>query len=112
MVGPVAPCERAQFNHVDIAILDEPGHTPFDKAGTDLLFGFMRQRHERRRLVVTTNMTLARWSEVFLDATAATAVIDRIIRHATVLTTTDGSCRLKASTCNQALGAPQEMLRQ
>ena len=60
---------------------------PFDKAGADLLFGFISQRYERRSLVVTTNLPFARWSEVFLDATAPAAVIDRIVRHATVLTT-------------------------
>ena len=63
-------------------ILDELGYVPFDKAGADLLFGFISQRYERRSLVVTTNLPFARWSEVFLDATAAAAVIDRIVpRH-------------------------------
>ena len=60
---------------------------PFDKAGADLLFGFISRRYERGSLVVTTNLPFARWSEVFLDATAAAAVIDRIVHHATVLTT-------------------------
>ena len=48
---------------------------PFDKAGADLLFGFISQRYERRSLVVTTNLPFARWSEVFLDATAAAAPV-------------------------------------
>ena len=61
-------------------ILDE-----LDKAGADLLFGFISQRYERRSLVVTTNLPFARWSEVFLDPTAAAAVIDRVVHHATVL---------------------------
>ena len=29
---------------------------PLDKAGADLLFGFISQRYERRSLVVTTNL--------------------------------------------------------
>ena len=60
------------------------------------------QRYERRSLVVTTNLPFARWSEVFLDATAAAAVIDRIVHHATVLTTAGDSHRLKTATRNQA----------
>ena len=44
--------------------LDELGYVPFDKAGADLLFGFISQRYERRSLVVTTNLPFARWSEV------------------------------------------------
>ena len=78
------------------------GYVPFDKAGADLLFGFISQRYERRSLVVTTNLPFARWSEVFLDATAAAAVIDRIVHHATVLTTAGDSYRLKTATRNQA----------
>ena len=68
--------------------------------------------YERRSLVVTTNLPFARWAEVFLDATAAAAVIDRIVHHATVLTTAGDSYRLKTATRNQASRAPQEVPRQ
>ena len=91
-----------QLARFDVVILDELGYVPFDKAGADLLFGFISQRYERRSLVVTTNLPFARWSEVFLDATAAAAVIDRIVHHATVLTTAGDSYRLQAATRNQA----------
>ena len=64
-----------------MVIVDELGYVPFDKAGADLLFGFISRRYERGSLVVTTNLPFARWSEVFLDATAAAAVIDRIVHH-------------------------------
>ena len=96
----------------DVVILDELGYVPFDKAGADLLFGFISQRYERRSLVVTTNLPFARWSEVFLDATAAAAVIDRIVHHATVLTTAGDSYRLKVATRNHASRATQEVPRQ
>ncbi len=80
-----------QLARYDAVILDELGYVPFDKAGADLLFGFISQRYERWSLVVTTNLPFARWAEVFLDATAAAAVIDRIVHHATVLTTAGDS---------------------
>ena len=88
------------------------GYVPFDKAGADLLFGFISQRYGRCSFVVTTNLPFARWSEVFLDATAAAAVIDRIVHHATVLTTAGDSYRLKVATRNQASRATQEVPRQ
>ena len=47
----------------DVVILDELGYVPFDKAGADLLFGFISRRYERGSLVVTTNLPFARWSE-------------------------------------------------
>ncbi len=76
----------APLARFDVVIADELGYVPLDKAGADLLFGFISQRYERCSLVVTTNLPFARWSEVFLDPTAAAAVIDRIVHHATVLT--------------------------
>jgi DNA replication protein DnaC len=79
----------------DVVILDELGYVPFDKEGADLLFGFIAKVYERRSLIVTTNLAFSRWSEVFLDATAAAAVIDRIVHHATVLQTSGESYRLR-----------------
>jgi len=79
----------------DVVILDELGYVPFDKEGADLLFGFITKVYERRSLVVTTNLAFGRWSEVFLDATAAAAVIDRIVHHAVVLQTSGESYRLR-----------------
>ena len=92
----------AQLARYDVVHVDELGYVPLDKTGADLLFGFISQRYERRSLVVTTNLPFARWSEVFLDPTAAAAVIDRVVHHATVLQTTGGSFRLAAAKQNQA----------
>jgi DNA replication protein DnaC len=86
-----------QMARYDVVILDELGYVPFDKVGADLLFGFITKVYERRSLVVTTNLPFARWSDVFLDATAAAAVIDRVVHHAMVLKTEGDSYRLKAA---------------
>ena len=84
---------------------------PFDKAGGNLLLGFISQRYDRRSIVVPTNLPFARWSEVFLNGTAA-AVIDRIVHHATILTTAGDSYRLKSATRNHASRATQQEPRQ
>ncbi len=82
-----------QLARYELVVLDELGYVPFDKLGADLLFSFVSRVYERRSLVVTTNLPFARWSEVFLDATAAAAVIDRIVHHATILKTEGESSR-------------------
>ena len=87
-----------QLARFDVVIIDELGYVPFDKQGADLLFGFITRVYERRSLIVTTNLPFAKWSEVFLDATAAAAVIDRIVHHATVLATEGDSYRLRTAT--------------
>ena len=100
-----------QLARYDVIICDELGYVPLDKAGADLLFGFISQRYERRSLVVTTNLPFARWSEVFLDPTAAAAVIDRVVHHATVLQTSGSSYRLAAAKRNQAQASGKEGAR-
>lgn len=87
-----------QLARFDVVAIDELGYVPFDKQGADLLFGFITRVYERRSLIVTTNLPFAKWSEVFLDATAAAAVIDRIVHHATVLKTEGDSYRLRTAT--------------
>jgi DNA replication protein DnaC len=84
-----------QLARFDVLILDELGYVPFDKVGADLLFSFITKIYERKSLVITTNLPFARWSEVFIDATAAAAVIDRIVHHVTILKTEGESYRLK-----------------
>jgi DNA replication protein DnaC len=84
-----------QLARFDLLVLDELGYVPFDRQDADLLFGLVTKVYEKKSLVITTNLPFARWSEVFLDATAAAAVIDRVVHHATILKTEGESFRLK-----------------
>jgi DNA replication protein DnaC len=84
-----------QLARHELFVLDELGYVPFDKLAADLLFSFVSKVYERRSLIVTTNLAFARWNEVFLDDTAAAAVIDRVVHHATILKTEGESYRLK-----------------
>lgn len=83
-----------QLARFDAVIIDELGYVPFDKSGADLLFNFVTKVYEKRSLIVTTNLPFSRWGEVFLDATAAAAVIDRIVHHSVILKTEGESYRL------------------
>lgn len=87
-----------QLARFDAIAIDELGYVPFDRQGADLLFTFITKVYERKSLIVTTNLPFAKWSQVFIDATAAAAVIDRIVHHATVLKTEGPSYRLKDAT--------------
>ena len=84
-----------QLARFEVVCIDELGYVPFDKPGADLLFNFIARMYEQRSLIVTTNLPFARWGEVFYDATAAAAVIDRIVHHATIIKTQGESYRLK-----------------
>lgn len=94
-----------RFARFDVLVLDELGYVPFDKQGADLLFALISKVYERHSLVVTTNLPFGRWSEVFLDTGTAAAVIDRIVHHATVITTEGESYRLHDAQSRTRRGA-------
>jgi len=100
-----------QMARYDVVVLDELGYVPFDREGSDLLFNFVTKVYERRSLVVTTNLPFAKWSQVFGDATAAAAVIDRIVHHATVLQTKGASYRLKDAKAKRPRRRRKEVTR-
>jgi DNA replication protein DnaC len=81
---------------VDVLLIDELGFVPFDRVGGELLFNVITDRYERRATVVTTNLSFAEWVTVFAgDEKLTTALLDRLAHHATVLTTTGKSYRMR-----------------
>ncbi len=97
-----------QLARFDPVVIDELGSVPFDRAGADLLFSFIAKVYEYRSLIVTTNLPFGRWSEVFQDATAAAAVIDGVVHHATILQTEGKSYRLQAAEDARATAKDEE----
>lgn len=75
--------------------IDELGYIPFEREATDLLFQVISQRYERASVAITTNLAFEQWTQVFPDAMAASAVIDRIIHHGSIFEFSGTSHRLK-----------------
>lgn len=65
----------------DLLILDELGYVPCDSRAVDLFFHIVSRRHERRSIVVTTNLSYKQWGSVFKDASCLGALIDRFAQH-------------------------------
>ena len=65
----------------DLLILDELGYVPADSRAADLLFHIVSRRHERRSIVITTNLAYKQWTTVFQDATCLAALVDRFAQH-------------------------------
>lgn len=75
--------------------IDELGYIPFEREATDLLFQVISQRYERSSIAITTNLAFEQWTQVFPDAMAASAVIDRIIHHGSIFEFSGTSHRLR-----------------
>jgi DNA replication protein DnaC len=78
-----------------LLLIDELGYVPFEREATDLLFQLISQRYERRSIALTTNLPFEKWTQVFPDEMAATAVIDRLVHHGSVFAFAGESHRLR-----------------
>ena len=78
-----------------LLIVDEVGYIPFDQDAANLFFQLVSSRYEHASLIMTSNLPFARWGDVFGDLTIASAMIDRIVHHADVISLKGNSYRLK-----------------
>lgn len=81
----------------DLLILDELGYVPFSKIGAELLFQVLAERHERKSVIVTSNLGFADWTQIFGEANLTAALLDRLTHRASILTCSWSSYRLQDS---------------
>ena len=86
---------KKKFNRVQLIILDEMGYVPFNKNGSELLFQLIRDWYETKSIIITSNLEFSSWNKVFIDPRLTSALVDRLIHHAHILTFTGESYRLK-----------------
>lgn len=88
--------ERLKFYQIpQLLIVDEIGYVPVDRVGANLFFQLISRRYERGALILTSNLGFGRWGEIFGDPVLATAILDRLLHHSTVLNIKGDSYRLK-----------------
>jgi DNA replication protein DnaC len=78
-----------------LLVLDEVGYLSFDARNADLLFQLVNMRYEKKSIVLTTNLAFSDWPSIFPNATCATALIDRVVHHADIITIKGESYRLR-----------------
>lgn len=84
------------WNGPAVLIVDELGYLPMPGEAASHLFQVINRRYENGSIVLTTNRGIADWGEIFEDTTVATAILDRLLHHATVLTIAGDSYRMRS----------------
>jgi len=84
----------SRYTRIEVLIVDELGYLPLSRADADLLFRVLSERHERRPVIVTTNLPFSEWTSVFPDARLCRAVVDRLTHRAHLIDTGTESLRL------------------
>jgi DNA replication protein DnaC len=100
-----------QLTYPKVLILDEIGYLPLGREEASLFFRLLVRRYERASLIVTSNKSFLDWGEIFNDQVLATAILDRLLHHATTLNIKGESYRLKekrkAGLLGQATPSPE-----
>lgn len=68
-----------------VLLVDEIGYLSYDSRYGDLLFEVVSRRYERASTIVTTNKPFSEWTEVFSNASCVSALIDRLVHRAEIL---------------------------
>lgn len=79
----------------DLLIVDDFGMKQLPKRSGEYLFEIIMRRYETRSTVMTSNRPLEDWGKLIGDVPSATAILDRFLHHAEVITITGKSYRLR-----------------
>ena len=89
-----------QLSKPKLLIIDELGYLPLEPAAAHLFFQLVSRRYERASMLITSNRPVGEWGQVFGDAVAATAILDRLLHHSQVIT-----IRGRSGTCPPVAGS-------
>ena len=87
--------ELERLGRIPLLIVDEVGYIPFDPEAASLFFSLVSSRYERSSLIVSSNKSFSAWAEIFGDAVAVAAMVDRLVHHAEVIVLKGESYRLR-----------------
>jgi len=85
----------ARYLKPDLLIIDDMGMKQLPKRSGEYLFEIIMRRYEVRSTMMTSNRPLEDWGKLIGDVPAATAILDRFLHHAEIVTITGRSYRLK-----------------
>lgn len=80
----------------EVLVLDELGFVPLEQPDATFLFEVVNKRYQANKsIIVTSNKSFGQWDEIFPDSVLATALLDRLLHHATTLNIRGESYRLR-----------------
>lgn len=79
----------------DLLIVDDMGMKQLPKLSGEYLFEVIMRRHENRSTIMTSNRPIEDWGKLLQDVPSATAILDRFLQHAEIITIKGRSYRLK-----------------
>jgi len=95
-----------RFFGYGLLIVDELGYVPFTQEGAQLLFQVLAERHERKPVIITSNLGFGDWTQIFGDPTLTAALLDRVTHKAHIINCSWESYRLKDTLSKKRVKDP------
>ena len=84
-----------QILKADLILIDEIGFAPMDDTGAQLFFRVVAAAYERRSLGIGSHWPFEEWGRFLPEHTTAVSLLDRLLHHSVVVTTSGESFRLR-----------------
>src|SRR5260370_9489773 len=98
--------QRRRYLTPPVLVIDEVGYVRLSPRQAQQLFDLLTARYERGAILLTSNRSFAEWGALLGDEVLATALLDRLLHHAEVLTIAGRSYRMKE---RQLSGLPESL---
>jgi DNA replication protein DnaC len=87
--------QRRRYLTPRLLVIDEVGYLRLTASQAQQLFDLVTARYEQAPIVLTSNRSFAEWGTLLGDDVLATALLDRLLHHAEVITMNGKSYRMK-----------------
>jgi len=94
----------ARYLKADLLIIDDMGLKTLPPKSGEILLEIIMRRYETRSTLMTSNRPVDEWGKLLCDVPAATAILDRLLHHAEVISITGRSYRLQQSIREKTSG--------
>ena len=92
----------------DLLIIDDMGMKNLPKRSGEYLFEIIMRRYENHSTIMTSNRPLEDWGKLIGDVPSATAILDRFLHHAELITITGRSYRLRNRSAQDMDATPKQ----
>lgn len=88
------------YERFDVLILDEVGYLPCDSKAADMLYNIITRRHEKKPVIISTNLPFKQWGQLFSGAASVVPLVDRFAQNCHTLDIDGDSWRQKHAMKN------------
>lgn len=81
------------FSKYKLLIIDEIGYLPIGEQEAKMFFQLIDRRYEKKSTIITSNINLSDWSDIFVDNMLASAILDRLVHHSSIVNILGSSYR-------------------